>query len=154
MGSSKVHVVPDLLFSVCSWFSAVLGAVDWPHTDIKTTQQLDSWNVHFSNFSQLFSNLLKLNATPLADGDSPSPAAPVDEVSPSPAAGVVPPAPTTVEVPPPTTLLGDLPLPLELMVLPLRKRFRYHFREERKTNNIEKVSSQHLLIPETVFCLY
>ena len=32
-----------------------------------------------------------------------------------------------------------LPLPLELMVKPLRKRFRYHFMEDRKTNNIQKV---------------
>ncbi len=32
-----------------------------------------------------------------------------------------------------------LPLPLEVMVSPLRKRFRYHFMENRKTNNPEKV---------------
>ena len=30
-------------------------------------------------------------------------------------------------------------LPLELMLQPLRKRFQYHFMEDRKTNSLEKV---------------
>lgn len=36
-------------------------------------------------------------------------------------------------------LSRDLPLPLELMVLPLRKRFKYHFMDDRKTNDLWKV---------------
>lgn len=45
-----------------------------------------------------------------------------------------------------TDVSRDLPLPLELMVLPLRKRFKYHFMEERKTNNLEKVHTLYIIV--------
>ncbi len=38
-----------------------------------------------------------------------------------------------------STISEALLLPLELMVQPLRKRFKYHFMEDRKTNSLDKV---------------
>jgi hypothetical protein len=79
-----------------------------------SAEALGAWDSHLQHFSQLFSALIKLD-------DKTPPHTPSEGAF----GGVW-------EKP--------LPLPLEMMVKPLKKRFRYHFMEDRKTNSLEKVS--------------
>lgn len=96
--------------SYCSWFDVVLDSLDWPITGTASSSSiLSKWDSQQKNFTNLFLNLMKMDENMSKECDRK------------------------------VTLFDPLPLPLELMVLPLRKRFKYHFKELRKTNVLEKV---------------
>jgi hypothetical protein len=99
-------------------FSAVLADLNWPFASSSLSYSLHGCDEQKRSFNELFRLLLKLDPiSPLAGG------------------------------PPEQGVRGgqdmDDPLlyPLEQLVQPLRKRFRYHFTGERRTSNIEKVIS-------------
>ena len=138
----------------CSSFSTLLTQLGWPvASSAISSQHLDSWNTHQQHFIQLFTSLLKMDSTPdsniqpdqpdQGEGTNPLPAGGGGTHS---FPGGVGPLPDEGEVTHP------LPLPLELMVLPLRKRFKYHFTENRKTNNLEKVT--HLMLTLNILLVH
>ena len=101
----------------CSDFSSVLTEIKWPFvSSAVSSKQAETWKRQEKKFAKLFSLLMKLDDTrasskmPLEEGYR-------------------------------ETSLGDpIVLPLELLLSPLRKRFKYHFSGDRKTNSKEKVA--------------
>ena len=109
-----------------SLFSPLLATLHWPQTGPPLpTQALDVWDNHSQQFSQLFGALMKMDDRVPPKSTAPQSPAP-QSTAPTPQAEV-------------GRWEDPLPLPLELMVKPLKKRFRYHFMEDRKTNSLEKV---------------
>lgn len=91
----------------------ILKDLQWPFTaSAISSKALDSWTKHEKKFTELFNLLMKLE-----DKDTPA-------------------AEKELSV---TKLNDPLPLPLEILLQPLRKRFKYHFYGQRKTNSKEKV---------------
>lgn len=88
----------------------ILKEFQWPFTTSAiSSKALEAWNKSKKRFTEVFSLLIELDDRGF----------PVNEAA--------------VQLNDP--LLG----PLELLVQPLRKRFKYHFFGERKTNSKEKV---------------
>ena len=141
----NISLVQMLMF-FCSCFSSLLASVHWPQTNPATTEQLDSWNTHITNFSLLFTNLMKLDDRAPSSGRTTQHSPPNDRALMSSDDGRVSDdrristVSTDGGVHPLRSFAEALLLPLELMVQPLRKRFRYHFMEERRTNSLEKVN--------------
>ena len=106
-----------MIFTHFSDFSSVLKEIKWPFVpSAVSSKQTEIWKKLERKFTKLFSLLLKL------DDDSK--------------ASLKPPLEAGFR----RTSLGDsIVLPLELLLAPLRKRFRYHFSGNRKTNSKEKV---------------
>ncbi len=125
------------------WFSAILDQVEWPFTTSSPSlQQEGKWDDHMKLFKQLFVSLLQLNLDHALDGEEPRPQTLPTEQPGTPTTGDLldgPFVPSLHSSSFASNASSSLPLPLELMVAPFRKRFRYHFMEARKTNNLEKV---------------
>lgn len=96
-------------------FSSILKEIKWPFvTSAVSSKQAETWKKHEKKFSKLFSLLLKLDNNMV--------------LSRTPTEGLQ------------KTKLGEpVVLPLELLLTPLRKRFKYHFTGDKKTNSKEKV---------------
>ena len=95
-------------------FSSVLKEIKWPFVSSAiSSKQAETWKKQEKKFTRLFDLLMKLD-----DRDSPR----------SPLGGLRL-----------TDLSEPIALPLELLVAPLRKRFKFHFCGDRKTNSKEKV---------------
>lgn len=88
----------------------ILKELQWPFTtSAVSSKALEAWNKNKKRFIEVFDLLIDLD-----EGGFPTHSS--------------------------TAVLGDsLLTPLELLVQPLRKRFKYHFFGERKTNSKEKV---------------
>ena len=89
--------------------------IKWPFvSSAVSSKQAETWKKQEKKFSKLFGLLLKLD----------------NRVSPR----------TLAEGFQKTSLGEPVVLPLELLLTPLRKRFRYHFTGDKKTNSKEKVT--------------
>ncbi len=119
----------------CSDFWVILKELQWPFTtSAVSSKALEAWNKNKKRFTEVFDLLIELD-----EGGSPTHSTATvllgDPGSPTHSAATVllgdPGSPTHSAA---TVLLGDpLLKPLELLVQPLRKRFKYHFFGERKT---------------------
>ncbi len=99
-----------LTYLACSDFSRVLKEMRWPFTSSSSSKAMEDWDRQRKRFTEVFNLLLQMDKNP-----SPS---------------LVPSVPG----------LGDpVLLPIQLLLEPLRKRFKFHFFGERKTNLKEKV---------------
>ena len=102
-------------------YSAVLSELNWPVSSSQSSHSLNTTcDEQTQTFSNLFTLLLKLD-----------PHWPPEENS----------TRGTKE----KTLHDPLILPLEYLVQPLRKRFRYHFMGDRRTNCLEKVVTVYII---------
>ena len=110
--------LPYVVFLNRSAFSEILKEFKWPFTSSVSSKTLDLWDKQQSRFSELFHLLLLLDEGP----------------SPSPPPGV------------PPTLTDHVILPIELLLEPLRKRFKFHFYGEKKTNSKEKVAASQAIL--------
>ena len=113
-----------MIFTRFSDFSSVLKEIKWPVvSSAVSSKQTEIWKKLEKKFTKLFSLLLKLD---------------VDDSK----ASLKPPLEAGFR----KTSLGDpIVLPLELLLAPLRKRFRYHFSGNRKTNSKEKVEDLNIM---------
>ena len=102
-------------------FSEVLSAQKWPFSSSSLSYSLQTSDKLNKHFSVLFNLLLQLDPT------SP----PGDHQQQQQGEG--------------GRMDGPLLYPLEQMIQPLRKRFRYHFTGERRTNSLEKVRFKNIL---------
>ena len=98
-------------------FGELLKVFQWPFTaSALSSKALETWRKNQKRFTELFNLLITLD-----DRGSPT-----DKTA---------------------AQLGDpLLKPLELLVQPLRKRFKYHFFGSRKTNSKEKVKYQGIVL--------
>ncbi len=110
-GCQYHHCTHIIGYIVYSDFAVILKELQWPFTtSAVSSQSLEVWNKNKKRFTEVFNLWVELDK-----GDS-----------------------QTRSTPP---LLSDpLMTPLELLVQPLRKRFKYHFFGERKTNSKKKVN--------------
>lgn len=94
-------------------FSSILKELKWPFsTSALSSQAIEAWDKHSKRFTELFNLLLQLDEDSLSQPHSTST--------------------------PNCDIGAPVLLPLELLLEPLRKRFRFHFSGERKTNCKEK----------------
>ena len=107
-------------------FSTILCKIKWPFSSSISTHSLATWDKRKEQFSDLFSLLLKLDPH-----NSPGGILSVENRE--------------------KNMSDPLLFPLEQLVQPLRKRFRYHFMGERRTNCKEKVWSCHSTFFENYF---
>ena len=103
-------------------FSEVLSAQKWPFSSSSLSYSLQISDKLNKHFSVLFNLLLQLDPT------SP----PGDQLY-------------HQQQGEGGRMDGPLLYPLEQMIQPLRKRFRYHFTGERRTNSLEKVRFKNIL---------
>ena len=92
-------------------FIDLLKTINWPVTKDTSAKSLKLWQQKQSLFAAAFNNLLAIDKTQDQHG--------------------------TQNIP---KLTDPLPLPIELLLAPLRKRFKFHFYGDRQTNSKEKVS--------------
>lgn len=92
-------------------FNHLLKTINWPVTKDTSTKSLKLWHQKQYLFAATFKNLLAIDKTQEQHG--------------------------TQSIP---KLTDPLPLPIELLLAPLRKRFKFHFYGNRQTNSKEKVS--------------
>ena len=94
-------------------FGELLKVLQWPFTaSALSSKALETWRKNEKRFKELFNLLITLD-----DRGSPT-----DETA--------------------SQLDDPLLKPLELLVQPLKKRFKYHFFGSRKTNSKEKVNTR------------
>ena len=119
MGSYKrLKFGSFLLHFLFSDFSSVLKELKWPFTSSAVSSKaLDVWQKQEKRFTELFHLLAKLDRL-----DRPVKREEEEEEG------------------GPLALDDHMLLPLGQLLDPLRKRFKYHFCGDRKTNNKEKVS--------------
>ena len=96
---------------IYSDFNHILKTINWPITKDTSTKSLKLWQQKQSLFAATFKNLLAIDKTQDQHG--------------------------TQNIP---KLADPLPLPVELLLASLRKRFKFHFYGNRQTNSKEKVS--------------
>jgi hypothetical protein len=97
-----------------------LKEIKWPFvSSAVSSKQTEIWKKLEKKFTKLFSLLLKLS-----DKDTEASSKPPPQLE----AGFRK-----------TSLRDPIILPLELLLAPLRKRFKYHFSGNRKTNSKDKV---------------
>ena len=103
-----------LYLIIYSDFSSVLSEIKWPFvSSAVSSNQTEIWRKHEKKFTKLFGLLVKLD-------EKNSSGSPLEGFR--------------------KTNLGEpIILPLELLLAPLRKRFKYHFSGDKKTNSKEKV---------------
>ena len=116
----RIHSdIPQLFLSCMSCshsdFSSILKEIKWPFVlSAVSSKQAETWKKHEKKFSKLFCLLLKLDNNMVSSR-------------------------TLMEGFQKTSLGEPVVLPLELLLTPLRKRFKYHFTGDKKTNSKEKV---------------
>ena len=103
--------LPSIPPIIISDFIDLLKTINWPVTKDTSTKSLKLWQQKQSLFAAAFKNLLAIDKTQDQHG--------------------------TQNIP---KLTDPLPLPFELLLAPLRKRFKFHFYGDRQTNSKEKVS--------------
>ena len=99
--------------NTCREFGAILKELQWPFTtSAVSSKAFESWKKREKKFTELFNLLIKLDDRDIPVLESGVAAA---------------------------KLSDPILLPIEILLQPLRKRFKYHFTGERKTNSKEKV---------------
>ena len=102
-------LMQTILCHFYSNFDELLKTINWPMTKETSAKSLQLWQQRRTLFAAIFRDLVAID--PAKRGGSQ-------------------------EIP---TIDDPIPLPIDLMLSPLRKRFKYHFCGSRQTNSKEKV---------------
>ncbi|XP_031574184.1 RAD50-interacting protein 1-like isoform X2 [Actinia tenebrosa] len=101
-----------LLEKLASEFDEVTKALRWPFTSLSTAPPLSTTSEVYKKLEKLFLLLLKIQDSKVSDNDESISKAGVKE--------------------------KEVPLPIDWLLKPLRKRFKFHFYGKKQTNNLEK----------------